>query len=157
RLAASRGGVTGTKTNFITDPSLAGNGIAAVIIQFRPKTGTLAPISGAIGSQVAGLSQNVYPVGGIAKGCLISTVCTQFLPLLLTQPTTNGARFQVNTATPMQLTPMGAQGKRLKVPGTGIKGLGVGGLITVGGASPIRISVQAAPWTVKTATAIDQT
>ena len=156
KLAASRGHVTGTDTNIVTDPETAGNGIAAVIIQFQPGTGTLGPISGAIASQMA-LTQRVMPIGGVAKICLLSTVCSDFLPLLLTQPTTNGARYQVNTATANQLTPGGLKGKRLGVPGTGIKGVGVGGLITVGGFSAVRISVEAAPWTVKTATAIDQT
>jgi hypothetical protein len=42
------------------------------------------------------------------------------------------------------------------VPGTGTKGVGVGGLITAGGYGGIRISLQAAPWTIKTATVIDQ-
>jgi len=156
KLAASRGHVTGTDTNIVTDPETVGNGIAAVIIQFQPGTGTLAPVSGAAGSQ-SNLTQNVMPIGGVAKICLLSTVCNDFLPLLLTQPTTNGARYQVNTATTNQLTPNQLQGKKLGIPGTGIKGLGVGGLITVGGFSAIRISVEAAPWTVKTATAIDQT
>jgi hypothetical protein len=156
RLAGSRGHVTGTDTNIITDPETAGNGIAAVIIEFQGGTGTLAPISGAIASTTA-LTQRTMPIGGVAKICLLSTVCTDFLPLLLTQPTTNGARFQVNTATPNQLTVGGLQGKRLGIPGTGIKGVGIGGLVTVGGESAIRISVEAAPWTVKTATAIDQT
>jgi hypothetical protein len=156
RLAASRGIVTGTDTNIITDPESAGNGIAAIIINFEPGTGTLGPISGAVASKNA-LTMNVLPVGGVAKLCLLSTVCTDFLPLLLTQPTTNGARYQVNTATANQLTPLGTQGKRLGIPGTGVKGLGVGGLVTVGGFSAVRISLEAAPWTVKTATAIDQT
>ena len=156
KLAASRGGVTGTGTAIVTDPNVINSGIAAVIVQFQPRTGTLAPISGAVASKGA-LSQNRLPVGGVAKICLLSTVCTDFLPLLLTQPTTNGARYQVNTATANQLTPAALQGKKLKVPGTGIKGLGVGGLLTVGGFAAIRISVEAAPWTVKTATAIDQT
>ena len=156
RLAASRGNVTGTATNLITDPDVAGNGIAAIIVEGALRTGTLAPISGAVAS-TAGLTQRVLPLGGIAKICLLSTVCTDFLPLVLTQPTTNGARYQVNTATPNQLTPNALQGKRLGVPGTGIKGVGIGGLITVGGDSPIRISLEAAPWTVKTATAVDQT
>jgi len=35
-------------------------------------------------------------------------------------------------------------------------GAGIGGLLTIGGDSPIRISIQAAPWTIKTVTAIDQ-
>jgi len=156
RLAASRGHVTGTDTVFVTDPDVAGNGIAAVIINFEPGTGTIGPISGAVGSTSA-LTKRTMPIGGVAKVCLLSTVCTDFLPLLLTQPTTNGARYQVNTATPDQLTPNGLQGKRLGVPGTGVKGVGIGGLITVGGDSPIRISIEAAPWTVKTATAVDQT
>ena len=156
KLAASRGGVTGTDTVIITDPETAGNGIAAVIINFEPGTGTLGPISGAL-SNGTPLTMNVLPIGGVAKVCLLSTVCTDFLPLLLTQPTTNGARYQVNTATPNQLTPNQLQGKRIGVPGTGVKGVGIGGLVTVGGDSPIRISVEAAPWTVKTATAIDQT
>jgi hypothetical protein len=156
KMAASRGAVTGTGTAIVTDPNVINSGIAAVIVQFQPRTGTLAPISGAVASKGA-LSQNILPVGGVAKICLLSTVCTDFLPLLLTQPTTNGARYQVNTATANQLTPAALQGKKLKVPGTGIKGLGVGGLLTVGGFAAIRISVEAAPWTVKTATAIDQT
>jgi hypothetical protein len=156
RLAASRGHVTGTGTNIITDPETAGNGIAAIVLDFQPGTGTLGPISGAIASTAA-LTQNTMPIGGIAKLCLISTVCTDYLPLVLTQPTTNGARFQVNTATPNQLTPNALQGKRLGIAGTGVKGVGIGGLVTVGGFSAIRISVEAAPWTVKTATAIDQT
>jgi hypothetical protein len=156
RLQASRGGIEGTDTNIITDPEVAGNGIAAIILVGQGGTGTLAPISGAIGSQSA-LTQRVLPARGLSKLCLLSTVCTDFLPLILTQPTTNGARYQVNTATPNQLTPGALQGKRLGVPGTGVKGVGIGGLITVGGDSAIRISLEAAPWTVKTATAIDQT
>jgi hypothetical protein len=156
RVEASRGGIEGTATNIITDPDVAGNGIAAIILEGHGGTGTLAPISGAIGSQSA-LTQGVLPARGLSKLCLLSTVCTDFLPLLLTQPTTNGARYQVNTATPNQLTPGALQGKRLGVPGTGVKGVGIGGLITVGGDSAIRISLEAAPWTVKKATAIDQT
>ena len=157
RLAASRGLVTGTNTVFITDPETAGNGIAAVIIQFRPKTGTLGPVSGVFASTQSALTMDVLPIGGLAKVCLLSTVCTDYLPLFLTQPTTNGARYQLTTATPNQLTPGGLQGKRIKAPGTGVKGVGIGGLLTVGGNTPIRISVEAAPWTIKTATAIDQT
>ncbi len=72
-------------------------------------------------------------VGGVVKVCILSTACTQFLPLVLNQPTTvNG------------------------VPGTGTKGAGVGGLITAGGYGGIRISLQAVPWTIKTVTVLDQ-
>jgi len=140
----------------VTDPGVAGNGIAAIIVQGALRTGTLAPISGAL-SVPGALTRNVLPLAGVAKICLLSTVCSDFLPLVLTQPTTNGARYAVNTATANQLTPNGSQGKRLGIPGTGVKGVGVGGLITVGGSSGIRISLEAAPWTVHTAAAIDQT
>jgi hypothetical protein len=156
RLKASRGNVSGTNTNFVTDPEVAGNGIAAIVVQGALGTGTLAPISGALGSSGA-LTRNALPLAGVAKICLLSTVCSDFLPLVLTQPTTNGARYQVNTATIDQLTPNGLQGKRLGIPGTGVKGVGVGGLVTVGGFSAIRISLEAAPWTIQTAAAIDQT
>jgi hypothetical protein len=156
RLKGSRGNITGTATNIITDPETAGNGIAAIIVQGALRTGTLAPISGGAASTQP-LTQGHLPLAGVAKICLLSTVCTDFLPLLLTQPTTNGARFQVNTATPNQLTVGGLQGKRLGIPGSGVKGVGIGGLITVGGESAIRISLEAAPWTVHTAVAIDQT
>ena len=60
--------------------------------------------------------------------CLFSTACGTNLPLLLTQHT--GA--------------------------TGTKGAGIGGILTIGGTSPIRISIEAAPWTLKTKTSIDQ-
>ena len=156
RLKGSRGNVTGTATQLVTDPEVAGNGIAAVVVQAALRTGTLAPISGAVASNAI-LTERSLPLGGIAKICLLSTICTDFLPLVLTQPTTNGARYELNTATANQLTPNGLQGKRLGVPGTGVKGVGIGGLITVGGDSPIRISLEAAPWTVQTATAVDQT
>jgi len=56
-----------------------------------------------------------------------------YLPLVLSQPTTvNG------------------------VPGGGFNAVGVGGLVTAGGYGGIRLSLQAAPWTIKTATALDQ-
>jgi len=132
RLAASRGLVTGTQTNLVTDPDATANGIAAVIVSFQPGTGTLGPVSGAVQSTAA-FTQRVLPIGGVAKICLLSTVCTDFLPLVLTQPTTGG----------------------------GTKGIGVGGTITAsepnGPNGPIRVSVEAAPWTIKTATAVDQT
>ena len=42
------------------------------------------------------------------------------------------------------------------VPGPGTKGVGVGGVITAGGYGGIQFSLQAAPWTIKTATVLDQ-
>ena len=38
-----------------------------------------------------------------------------------------------------------------------MKGVGIGGLFTIGaGTNPIRISIEAAPWAIKTATVIHQ-
>ena len=79
------------------------------------------------------LTQNILPIYGMAKICLLSTACTSYLDMPFTEPTTvNG------------------------VPGTGISAVGVGGLMTAGGYGGIRISLQAAPWTIKTTTVIDQ-
>ena len=132
RLAESRGNVAGTETVFITDPDTAGNGVAAIAVDATLGTGTLAPISGGATSN-SGLTQDLLPMHGVAKICLLSTSCTLYLDLLLTKPTTvNGAS------------------------GTGTTGVGIGGLLTAGGYGGIRISLQAAPWTIKTATVIDQ-
>jgi hypothetical protein len=131
RLKGSRGQVVGTDTEFITDPDTAGNGIAAVIVQYAGGTGTFAPVSGGAASTSV-LTRNIMPVYGMAKICLLSTACSLFLDMPFTQPTTvNG------------------------VPGTGLNAVGVGGLITAGGYGGIRISLQAAPWTIKTTTVID--
>ena len=89
-------------------------------------TGTLGPISG--GAQSSPLTKNVLPVGGLAKFCLLSPACGTNLPLMLTQHT--GA--------------------------TGTKGVGIGGILTIGGTGPVRISIEAAPWTIKTGTSIDE-
>ena len=132
RLAESRGNVAGTETVFITDPELAANGVAAIVVDSTLRTGTFVPISGGAASTVP-LAQNLMPMGGLAKICILSTSCTAFVALPLTGPTTvNG------------------------VTGTDIKGVGLGGLLTAGGYGGIRVSLQAAPWTIKTVTVLDQ-
>jgi hypothetical protein len=130
RLASSRGQVTGTWTNLITDPETSGNGIAALRFEgVQGGTGRLRPISGG----ATGLTQNTMPTYGLVKVCLLTTACTTYLAVPFTAPTTvNG------------------------VPGGGIKGIGIGGLLTLGGYGGIRMSLQQAPWTIKTATVIDQ-
>jgi hypothetical protein len=131
RLAASRGQVSGTDTVFITDPETAGNAIGAIIWHSVGGTGTFAPVSGGVASTSV-LTRNTLPVYGMAKICLLTTACTLFLELPLTAPTTvNG------------------------VTGTGINGIGIGGLLTAGGYGAIRLSLQVAPWTIKTTTAFD--
>jgi hypothetical protein len=122
RVAASRGGITGTAMVPITDPVVNQAGLVSVRIDASMHTGTLGPISGAVQSTTV-LSKNVLPIGGLAKVCLLSTTCTQFLPI---QATVNGT-----------------------------KGVGIGGTLT-GSEDVFFISVEAAPWTVKTGTSIDQ-
>jgi len=128
RMQGSRGGGQTSAMVAITDPLLQGNGIASIRINSDLGTGTFNPISGGAASTTV-LTKNVLPVRGLSKVCLLSTQCTNFLPLQLTQ----------HVATSMA------------------KGVGIGGLLTIGGGTnPIRISIEAAPWTIKTATRIDQ-
>ncbi|MDJ0848366.1 MAG: hypothetical protein QNK04_08320 [Myxococcota bacterium] len=129
RLAGSRGGVSAdVATLLVTDPDTLGNSIAAILyIGVGGGTGTFAPVSGAVQSTTA-LTQNVLPVPGVSRICLVSTICNDFLDLIFTEQTVNGDTI----------------------------GIGVGGLLTVGGDSPIKISLQAAPWTLKTVSVLDQ-
>jgi hypothetical protein len=127
RLAASRGQINATFTQYVTDPDTAGNSIAAIEYDgITGGTGTFAPISGAAMSTVAFLTMNVMPVRGTVRLCLLTTDCDDALTIILTQQTANGTI-----------------------------GVGVGGLLTVGGDTPIKISIQGAPWTIKTATVVD--
>jgi hypothetical protein len=133
RLKASRGGVIATSTILITDPDTINNGVAAVVVEASLGTGTFAPISGGAASTQV-LTRDSYPVRGEARLCLVTTDCADQLILPLTVPT---------------LTVNGS-------PGGGVIGVGVGGLLTAGADSNIKISIQAAPWTIKTAVASDQ-
>ncbi len=90
-------------------------------------TGSFAPISGGIGSEP--LTRRVLPLRGLAKLCLFSTSCGTAIPLPLTQQT----------------------------PAGGLAGVGVGGVLTVGGTGPLRFSIEAAPWTLHTATVVLKT
>jgi hypothetical protein len=133
RLKGSRGGVIATETILITDPDTINNGIHAVVVEASLGTGTFAPISGGAASTSV-LTRDSYPVRGQARVCLVTTDCSSQLLLPLTVPT---------------LTINGALGG-------GVDGVGVGGLLTAGADSNIKISLQAAPWTIKTAVVSDQ-
>jgi hypothetical protein len=132
RLAKSRGQFEGTATRIITDPDSMSSSVQMLIYEgVEGLTGTWSGISG--GAASTGTGGGILPVGGLVKICLLSTACTQYLPLVLNQPTTvNG------------------------VTGTGSKGVGVGGWITAGGYNGVLVSLRAAPWTIKTATVLDQ-
>jgi hypothetical protein len=135
RLAASRGQIQGTGIMLVTDPFTSGSNPALRYEGVGGGTGTWGGISGGAASTSTG--GGILPLGGTGKYCILNTACTAYFTLTLTQPTTvNG------------------------VPGSGIKGVGVGGMITYGGLGGgfggIKMSLQAAPWTIKTATVIDQ-
>jgi hypothetical protein len=129
RLRASRGGISTPSAMVpVTDTLVPflGVPIVTVWVDAGIGSGILGPISA--GAQSSALTKNRLPVAGLAKFCVFSTACGTFLPLQLTQHT----------------------------GGTGTKGVGIGGIITIGFTSPIRISIEAAPWTIKTGTSIDQ-
>ena len=127
RLKASRG------VGIITEDAMApvtdpgALPIVSIRVTATLGTGTVGPISGGVQSASV-LTKNTLPVAGLARICLYSTTCAGTLDLDLTEHTA----------------------------GTVTKGLGIGGIITIGKTSPIRISVEAAPSTVKTKTSIDQ-
>ncbi len=127
RLAASRGGVRGTFTQLVTDPDTLANNIFAIQYdQVAGTTGTFAPISGAAASTTV-LTQNTLGVSGTVRLCLLNTTCAVSLVIILQETTVNG-----------------------KI------GVGIGGLLTVGADSNIKLSIQGAPWTIKTVTLIDE-
>jgi hypothetical protein len=133
RIAASRGNITGEFTLFVTDPE-SDNSIKAIqFIGIEGGTGTVGPISGGASSATT-LTQNRLPVKGLVRLCILDTTCNQTLNLPLTQ-----------MATSMDPTSLGAT-----------KGVGIGGLLTIAGTNGTRISIQAAPWTIKTATVFDE-
>ncbi len=132
RIAASRGNVATDFTLLVTDPTSE-----IKLIQFfdvQAGTGTFGPnISGAVKSTFfpPGKNLGTLPLGGVVKLCVIDTSCNFSFSLILSTPTTV-----------------------VGVPGTGVKALGVGGEIG-GGSLLVGVSVQGAPWTVKTVTVID--
>jgi len=75
------------------------------------------------------IAKGALPVAGYMRVCLFATGCGVNLPLNLTFATTNG----------------------------GISGVGVGGLLTLGGNGAVRISIENAPWTLATASLVNQT
>lgn len=126
-LAGSRGGISGTATQPFSAGQFFGTS-GTLRIDAQVGTGTLAPISGGVQSTTV-LTQNILPVRGLVKVCVFSPQCTNFIPIDLTEPTTMG----------------------------GAIGFGIGGLLTIGGGTnPLRMSIEAAPWTIKTGTSIDE-
>jgi hypothetical protein len=131
RIAQSRGGISGSFTQLVTDPETISNQIFAIqFVGVAGQTGTLTPISGGLDPAQSGFNGRL-PVGGLVKLCLLNTDCTTTADLELTQPDPTR-------------------------PG-GIKGIGVGGLLTINVLNGFaNISVLAQPWQIAQATLIDQ-
>jgi hypothetical protein len=131
RIAQSRGGISGSFTQLVTDPETISNQIFAIqFVGVAGQTGTLTPISGGLDPAQSGYNGRL-PVGGLVKLCLLNTDCTTTADLELTQPDPTR-------------------------PG-GIKGIGVGGLLTINVLNGFaNISVLAQPWQIAQATLIDQ-
>lgn len=138
---ALSGGFTGMDTVPVTDPETTmDNQIVAVIVTIgntvtpgnppAPGPGLFGNISGAGGNTGTDINPNIMPLPGLARICLVDPSCGgSFLPLPLIQHT----------------------------GGSGAIGVGIGGLLTIGGAGQIRISISANPWTLKQASSVDQT
>jgi hypothetical protein len=131
RIVQSRGGINGSFTQLVTDPETISNQIFAIqFVGVAGQTGTLTPISGGLDPVGSGYNGRL-PVGGLVKLCLLNTECTTTADLELTQPDPTR-------------------------PG-GIKGVGIGGLLTINVLNGFaNISVEAEPWQIAQATLIDQ-
>ena len=125
RIKASRGNIRADFVQLVTDPDTVSNSIAA--IEYLSLSGTTGTMA-----PISGALQNTSlgftrNQSGIAGFVRLCLVTTDCaVPLTLPLQTVNGN-----------------------------VGVGIGGLITIGGTGAIRISVQAAPWTIKTVTVSD--
>ncbi|MGI9592803.1 MAG: hypothetical protein ACR2P8_15650 [Myxococcota bacterium] len=131
RIVQSRGGVSGSFTVLVTDPETVSNQIFAIqYIGFEVQTGTLTPISGGLNPTGTGYNGRL-PVSGLLRLCLLNSDCTITADLQLTQPDPTR-------------------------PG-GIKGVGIGGLLTINFFEGFaNVSIEAKPWQIAQATVIDQ-
>ena len=131
RIAQSRGGIAGSFTVLVTDPETVSNQIFAIqYIGFEVQTGTLTPISGGLDPTAIGYNGRL-PVSGLLRLCLLNSDCTITADLQLTQPDPTR-------------------------PG-GIKGVGIGGLLTINFFNGFaNVSIGAKPWQIAQATVFDQ-
>ncbi len=116
------GGITASAVVPVTDPETTVEGLVALRAEVSLGSGTLAPFDPTSPSGEPSLTQRTLPVRGLLAVCLLDPAC---LP---------------GGFLPIPLT-----------TGSGTAGVGVGGLLTVGGAGMTRLSLVAAPWTLGTA------
>jgi hypothetical protein len=125
RLKASRGNVNGAFTQLVTDPETVGNAILA--LQWEDLSGTTGTFA-----PISGALQNTSLALTTNRLGVSGTVRLCLL-------TTDCADSLV---APLQTV-------------NGNVGVGLGGLITVGADSNIKISLEAAPWTIKSTVVTD--
>jgi hypothetical protein len=121
----------------VTDPVVTQGGIVEVRITNLKATprlvggqgGLFAPISGAVANTQLQLTKNTMASTGMVRICLVYAGCNSGSLDLNVGQSVNGVR----------------------------TGAGIGGVITIGGAGSIRISIVGAPWTVKTASVQNRT
>ncbi len=122
----------GTRIIPVTDPvGIAANGITQVRLTLTGAPGSLArpDVSTSPGGPLT--SNTLGLVGGLARICIVfgGPGCALNLPLMLQSTHTSA---------------------------TAIEGFGIGGQQTIGGSGILRISIDHAPWTVLTGSALDQ-
>jgi hypothetical protein len=136
-LEFASGAVTIDTVIPVTDPIVTQGGIVEVRItslKASPRLaggqgGVFAPISGALANTQLQLTKGTMAATGMVRICLVYAGCNSgSLDTTLGQ-SINGVRI----------------------------GAGIGGLITIGGAGSIRISIVGAPWTVKTVSVSNRT
>jgi len=131
-ITVASGDIQGSTIIPVTDPvGIADNGIISVRLTATNGGGSLGKIvPGGSASTLIPLTNNKLGLGGgLARLCLFFPGCGLNLPLAL-----------VGTKTLSGLN----------------TGVGVGGQQTIGGSGSLRLSIDARPWTILTASAIDQ-
>ncbi len=122
------GGIAKTGLSIpVTDPEVIADGVVAVQVTASIADGTLSGFAGG-----PPLTNGAFPLKGIVRLCIFDPACLPggFVPLELSFHTPASS--------------------------TGGGGVGIGGLLTVGGFGPIRVSLVAHPWTIAQASAVDQ-
>lgn len=131
-LTVTSSDIQGSSIIPVTDPDgIADNGIISVRITATNGAGSLGKIvPGSSASTVTPLTNNQQGLkGGLIRLCLFFPGCGLNLPLNLVGTQTLNGHFT---------------------------GAGVGGQQTIGGSGTLRVSIDYRPWTILTATAIDQ-
>jgi len=127
-IAAPQSGIVGSDVVIVTDPEgIADNGILSIRITFTAAGGSLGPLN-----STATLTQSKQgPTGtGVVRICLFVEGCG------------------INLVAQLAHTTQTVSGLAA--------GAGVGGQMTLGGSGLIRISIDNRPWTILTASGIDQ-